>query len=1082
MKQDSADDGVVRDTLASVSIALNPAEVQPSVVKLNLPGAIQTPSSEGEEALAVANCTSSILHVEVAEDVGENNGARRAAQGEEPPTQPSVDISEVLRASNKRRSMLGSASTSNGDRPDHRMSSFDGKPRPSTPCATPNSLRKRSSISERRSGVQIDSLVFEELDMPEKKWRPDRLWAWRPAGSWGDELSRVHRSKAFSILMTLLTLFVLVGEDIRLISAPPDADEVFDWLQGFCFLCFSFEIVLSCTVQEDYFPGFWFMADLFATLSMIPDFTFVSSALRGPNDITTDNLSGMSSSGKFQDSSWARALRSSRIGSRIARLLRVGNRIAMCLRVFRLENWIKFSFLRRSTVSRNEPGTDSEAEISGKSGQPVGDWAHNESRVGKKLSERTPQRVVIIVLALLVFLPMLQPPAVLQMMPLSARYGADVIYQAWLDLEELTAKGLDSEDIIQWRWEWEVETLTYIHRHRYDADPESGDWMFRLCWLGFVRRKNAVDADDQLDLFADAHLQSLSSLDPSRRAEVADITTIAATIPKDVFAALSRPWIQDCSESKVSIIGVSLDPSQPCPRRVLRTHETIWYMPSVHDQGRFEAHFEGQFIFIFDVTARSRFDAVFSILQTFVAVIVLAIGAFLLSRDVDKLVLLPIERMMTVLEKIRVDPTVAGRLCTDRTESKRRSRRNSPSRMAGKRSFDMAGKRAKRLQKHGACLETKMLENTIVKLGSLLALGFGEAGMSIVAENLEDDNAIVTAQIPGKKVEAIFGLCEIQHFHLTTEILKDQTVVFVNRVAAIVHTIVDDHMGAPNKNFGQAFLLVWQMNSFPKEDRSKVADLSVMAFIKVTAEVGRDRQLAKMREHPLLRAKLPDCRGIHVGVGLHFGWAIAGGIGSEFKIDASYLSPHVNLTSQLEEATQDYGVVMLLSEPLIRTCSKHFSKHFRPVDRVQLQGSKLATQLFTIDLEPASLNVNRGSANWQKKESVEQIAKRRASRKHHVFSDTYQVIDQLSCDRNVARMRQHLTLEFYQEFEKGFLNYIAGEWDVASTVLSETRTMLRQVDGPSDVLLNFMKSHSNSAPPSWPGWRRLNLRLRTDGV
>jgi len=41
-----------------------------------------------------------------------------------------------------------------------------------------------------------------------------------------------------------------------------------------------------------------------------------------------------------------------------------------------------------------------------------------------------------------------------------------------------------------------------------------------------------------------------------------------------------------------------------------------------------------------------------------------------------------------------------------------------------------------------------------------------------------------------------------------------------------------------------------------------------------------------------------------MGFGLHMGWAIEGAIGSEFKIDASYLSPNVNLAARLEGATR----------------------------------------------------------------------------------------------------------------------------------------------------------------------------------
>lgn len=40
-------------------------------------------------------------------------------------------------------------------------------------------------------------------------------------------------------------------------------------------------------------------------------------------------------------------------------------------------------------------------------------------------------------------------------------------------------------------------------------------------------------------------------------------------------------------------------------------------------------------------------------------------------------------------------------------------------------------------------------------------------------------------------------------------------MLFVNEVADIVHTIVDAYSGAPNKNIGEAFLIVWK---FPDGD------------------------------------------------------------------------------------------------------------------------------------------------------------------------------------------------------------------------------------------------------------------------
>jgi hypothetical protein len=41
-----------------------------------------------------------------------------------------------------------------------------------------------------------------------------------------------------------------------------------------------------------------------------------------------------------------------------------------------------------------------------------------------------------------------------------------------------------------------------------------------------------------------------------------------------------------------------------------------------------------------------------------------------------------------------------------------------------------------------------------------------------------------------------------------------------------------------------------------------------------------------------------------MGFGLHLGWAIEGAIGSTYKIDASYLSPNVNMSAILEDSTK----------------------------------------------------------------------------------------------------------------------------------------------------------------------------------
>lgn len=57
--------------------------------------------------------------------------------------------------------------------------------------------------------------------------------------------------------------------------------------------------------------------------------------------------------------------------------------------------------------------------------------------------------------------------------------------------------------------------------------------------------------------------------------------------------------------------------------------------------------------------------------------------------------------------------------------------------------------------------ETEVLENTITKIGALLALGFGEAGSTIIATNMAKEGD-VNPMVAGNKMIAIFGFCDIR--------------------------------------------------------------------------------------------------------------------------------------------------------------------------------------------------------------------------------------------------------------------------------------------------------------------------------
>ncbi len=69
-----------------------------------------------------------------------------------------------------------------------------------------------------------------------------------------------------------------------------------------------------------------------------------------------------------------------------------------------------------------------------------------------------------------------------------------------------------------------------------------------------------------------------------------------------------------------------------------------------------------------------------------------------------------------------------------------------------------------------------LLEQTLSKIGGLLQIGFGAAGDEIIGKNVAG-NGDINPMIPGKKVYAIFGFCDIRQFALVTECLQEDVMV-----------------------------------------------------------------------------------------------------------------------------------------------------------------------------------------------------------------------------------------------------------------------------------------------------------------
>lgn len=125
--------------------------------------------------------------------------------------------------------------------------------------------------------------------------------------------------------MTIITIYALLGDDIKLLVFPKSADNAFTILTTLSMFMFLLELIFASISKPDYFNSFFFWLDLFSTISLITD---IEPAM--------DFLIGSSEDGGGTDAaSLTRASRGARIGTKAGRMTRV-IRLIRLIRIVKL--------------------------------------------------------------------------------------------------------------------------------------------------------------------------------------------------------------------------------------------------------------------------------------------------------------------------------------------------------------------------------------------------------------------------------------------------------------------------------------------------------------------------------------------------------------------------------------------------------------------------------------------------------------------------------------------------------------------------------------------------------------------------
>jgi hypothetical protein len=427
---------------------------------------------------------------------------------------------------------------------------------------------------------------------------------------------------------------------------------------------------------------------------------------------------------------------------------------------------------------------------------------------------------------------------------------------------------------------------------------------------------------------------------------------------------------------------------------------------------------------------------------------------------------------------------------------------------------------------------------------------------SNLARTKDGKTVVFNPTVSGKRVYALFGFVALHGFDKLHRALDRDVMIIINDVARVVHDEVFrwalGDSGQCNKNLGSSFLMVFRIGDFSEvHDKKKRAtdvvfnvqakrnaklrrrkssfnkkrsggqagysgsrhfdingdgtlqlatlpgiqsftDRALLGFLKSFAGIHRDEKLQNWKKDFRLGAGV-GAFNVKVMYGMDAGWAVEGAVGSEYKIDATYLSPHVNMASRMMSATKQYGVTILLSQAVEELLSRPARSKLRHLDTVYVKGSSVEQRIYTYDARSQGVDFFLFERNPEQ-----------ADLEAEAYTSSIWEVDQ-----DLRSMRQHVTDDFMDKFKMGLSNYLSGNWQQAVEFLSDADNMMIQAvleegyvdydhdelenliydrksddeevrrirqefgDGACKCLIQYMERRNCQAPLNWKGVRHL---------
>ena len=187
-------------------------------------------------------------------------------------------------------------------------------------------------------------------------------------GSFVRSLNSVIDSVAFQTIMSLLTIYILFADDIKMLTTDVDADVPFSIIDIVLMAIFLIELIMSSIAVEGYFLHFFFWLDLISIVTILLDihwfYNYFVNTLAGSSGRQAKSISSIVKAGKSAKVA-ARAVKVLRV-LRIIRLVRVSKLYKAKVKIVRIEERKIKTLKKKLMMEHNKKEKEDKSDKSAK--------------------------------------------------------------------------------------------------------------------------------------------------------------------------------------------------------------------------------------------------------------------------------------------------------------------------------------------------------------------------------------------------------------------------------------------------------------------------------------------------------------------------------------------------------------------------------------------------------------------------------------------------------------------------------------------------------------------------------------------